>query len=165
LPYTTKSQNFPCREMDLRHERTSMLKAIRKWLAIRDYAKRLGPKLRERYGPSKRYTAAQVKRTIEVCDFNSDYACYALSMYCSRSEFDAYHETRGAECDYDVMHQYHSDSWFLHPDTLHHSGHAASGADVDWHDGHAHDAGHHGDYSDGGDHGSYGGGGDGGHSH
>src|SRR6516165_3857645 len=84
---------------------TAIRRAIRKRLAIRAYARRLGPKLRERYGRARRYTPAQVKRTVEVCEFNADYLCYALCMYCDRAEFDAYHAAHGESCDYDSIWQ------------------------------------------------------------
>ena len=52
-----------------------MLKTVRKWLALRSYAKGLGADLRKRYGKQKKYTSAQVKRTAEVGGYNLDYLC------------------------------------------------------------------------------------------
>lgn len=37
-----------------------MLDSARKWIAIRRYAKSLGPDLRKRYGRAQYYTPAQV---------------------------------------------------------------------------------------------------------
>ena len=137
---------------------TSMKRAIRKRLAIRAYARRLGPKLRERYGRARRYTPAQVKRTVEVCEFNADYLCYALCMYCDRAEFDAYHAAHGESCDYDSIWQ----DIAGYGGTTHGFGHGASGIDADPHHSHHDtygehdhysDVGHHGDYSDTGGHG------------
>jgi hypothetical protein len=141
---------------------TAMRRAIRKRLAIRAYAKRLGPKLRERYGRSRRYTPAQVKRTVDVCGFNADYLCYALCMYCDRAEFDAYHTAHGESCDYDSI--WHDIG--RHGGTTHDFGHEASGIDAHPHDSHDHTYGEHGSYSDVGHDGGYSdAGGHGGDSH
>jgi len=141
---------------------TALRRAIRKRLAIRAYARRLGPKLRERYGRARRYTPAQVKRTVEVCGFNSDYLCLALCMYCDRAEFDAYHTALGETCDYDSM--WHDIGG--HAETTHDVGYEASASDADSHHSGDHTHGEHGSYSDGGDYGdSSDGGSHGGHSH
>jgi hypothetical protein len=80
-----------------------MLRSARKWIAIRRYVKGLGPELRRRYGRAKRYTAAQVKRTIEQRGYSTEWSCYALCMYCGRREFEAYHRAAGESCDYNAM--------------------------------------------------------------
>ena len=80
-----------------------MLRSARKWIAIRRYVKGLGPELRRRYGRSKRYTPAQVKRTIEQRGYSREWMCYALCMYCGRRDFDAYHRAAGESCDYNAM--------------------------------------------------------------
>jgi len=80
-----------------------MLQAIRKWLAIRSYARRLGPRLRKRYGRRKTYTPAQVKRTAEDGRYDLLYLCYALCMYCDGASFAEYHRTTGESCDYNTM--------------------------------------------------------------
>jgi hypothetical protein len=125
-----------------------MLQMIRKWLAIRSYKKRLGPQLRERYGRARSYTSAQVKRTIQEGGFNAaDYVCYALCMYCDRTEFDAYHESTGEVCDYDAM-------WHDLGGTSHsHEAFTLGGHDVD-HWSH-HDVGHGGDHGGGHGHDGY----------
>jgi hypothetical protein len=93
-----------------------MLQSIRKWFAIRSYAKSLGPKLRERYGTEKKYTPAQVKRTIKEGSYNVDYMCYALCMYCDYPSFTEYHRSTGEPCDYNAMRSEIADRFF-HGDT------------------------------------------------
>ncbi len=78
----------------------AMLDSVRKWLAVRSYAKGLGAELKKRYGKQKHYTAAQVKRTAEQGRYNIDYLCYALCMYCSPGEFADYHRVTGEDCGY-----------------------------------------------------------------
>ena len=80
-----------------------MIREARKWIAIRRYVKGLGPDLRKRYGRSKRYTPAQVKRTVQDRHYNADWLCFALCIYCSRRDFDEYHRAIGESCDYDAM--------------------------------------------------------------
>jgi hypothetical protein len=80
-----------------------MLDSVRKWLAVRSYAKGLGIELKKRYGKQTHYTAAQVKRTAEQGRYNIDYLCYALCMYCSLGDFNDYHRDTGEDCDYAAM--------------------------------------------------------------
>jgi hypothetical protein len=89
-----------------------MLSRVRKWLAIRSYAKRLGADLRKRYGKRKNYTSGQVKRTAELGGYNLDYLCYALCMYCSLGEFSDYHRATGEACDYAAMRSEVADRFF-----------------------------------------------------
>lgn len=89
-----------------------MLRSVRKWIAIRRYAKRFGRLLRERYGKQKYYTPAQVKRTAETNGYNANYLCWALCMYCTRSDFDAYHQAHREACDYNSMRSEIADHFF-----------------------------------------------------
>ena len=89
-----------------------MFEGVRKWFAVRGYAKGLGPKLKERYGEQKQYTPAQVKRTAEEGGYSADYLCFALCMYCGPAEFADYHRTTGEACDYDAMRSEVADRFF-----------------------------------------------------
>jgi len=89
-----------------------MLASIRKWFAVRSFAKELGPKLRERYGAQSKYTPTQVVQTIREGRFNVDYECFALSMFCDRLAFDDYHRFFGRACDYDSMRSELADRFF-----------------------------------------------------
>jgi hypothetical protein len=80
-----------------------MISLIRRRLAIRSYAKRLGGQLRKRYGRRKVYTPAQVRRTAEQGGFNLTYLCYAYCIYCDRAAFVDHHRATGEACDFDVM--------------------------------------------------------------
>ncbi len=80
-----------------------MLQSIRKWFAIRRYAKGLGRKLRERYGAAVSYSPGQVKKTIEVCGFSRAFVCCAVAMYCDYPTFAEYQQTSGESCDYSAM--------------------------------------------------------------
>jgi hypothetical protein len=123
-----------------------MFKAVRK-CAIRSYAKKLGPKLRERYGREKKYTPAQVKRTIEEGGYSIDYLCYALAMYCDYPAFTDYHHTTGESCDYGAMRAEIADRFF-------HGDASFDASDViDGGSGWSHDADHTSSHDSGGAHG------------
>lgn len=79
-----------------------MLQAIRKWFALRSYRK-LGPKLRKRYGRQESYTSDQVTQTMATEGYDTTYLPYALSMYCSASEFSNYSQQSGESHDYDSL--------------------------------------------------------------
>ncbi len=85
-------------ELDMRFLRT-----ISKNRAIRSYARRLPGILRRDYGAAPAYTPAQIRQTIKRCGLNSEYSCYAISMFSNRPAFDAFHHSRGEDCDYDTM--------------------------------------------------------------
>src|SRR2546426_5642875 len=80
-----------------------MLRGARKWIAVRRYVRSLGPEPRKRYGRAKKYTPAQVKRTIEARGYSVEWMCYALCMCCNRRDFNAYHRAASESCDYDAM--------------------------------------------------------------
>jgi hypothetical protein len=67
--------------------------AIRKWLAIRSYARRLPKDLAKRYGKSVYYSPAQIITTVEKLGFNSEWIAYALCMHCRFSDVAASHSS------------------------------------------------------------------------
>ncbi|MBW4461890.1 MAG: hypothetical protein KME47_16865 [Nodosilinea sp. WJT8-NPBG4] len=79
-----------------------MIQRIKKWLAIRSYAKNLGSKLRKAYGASRYYTPGQVKTTVREAGLNLNLVRYALCMYCDRSSFIKYHSDIGETYDYEA---------------------------------------------------------------
>jgi hypothetical protein len=80
-----------------------MWKRFQKRRAMRRYRRRLGVKLRRRYGRERYYTPEQVRSTAISGGLGVDYMCFALAMYCDRESFDAYHRANGEVCDYDAM--------------------------------------------------------------
>ncbi|MFV1985344.1 MAG: DUF6559 family protein [Thiohalomonadales bacterium] len=56
--------------------------------AIKQYLKKLGPLLKNRYGKSKFYTEGQVRKTVEEFKLNDQYIEYALAMYMQPDECD-----------------------------------------------------------------------------
>ena len=80
-----------------------MLRAIRKWMALRSYRRKLAPKLVERYGRSRHYSVAQVRVTAEQLGLNMDFLCYAYAGFCEREAFDEHHAALGEVCDFVTM--------------------------------------------------------------
>jgi hypothetical protein len=118
------------------------LTAIRKRWATGTYARRLPGLLLRDYGFSSFYTPMQIRRTIERYRLNSDYSCYAISMFSDRTGFDQYHLSIGENCDYDTMRSeiattlFHGNLNFTvseimeaHAGAGHHAGDGHSGAD------------------------------------
>ena len=71
--------------------RAALIRAIRKWFAIRSYARRLPKDLVKRYGRSEYYSPAQIIRTVETLSFNSDWIAYAFCMHCRFSDIASSH--------------------------------------------------------------------------
>jgi hypothetical protein len=80
--------------------------------AIKAYLTTLGPKLRERHGERKFYTAEEVMAAILDLGLSADYACYGYMLYCSPAEFETLHAAAGEACDADVMRQSVADTFF-----------------------------------------------------
>jgi hypothetical protein len=80
--------------------------------AIKAYLTSLGPKLRERHGNRKFYTAEEVMAAILDLGLSTDYACYGYMLYCSPAEFEALHAAAGEVCDAEVMRQSVADTFF-----------------------------------------------------
>ena len=125
----------------------------RKRAAIRGYLRVLPRLLAKEYGASRYYAPAQVRSTIERAGLDTTYSCYAITLFSSETDFQAYHQAIGEDCDFAAMRaeighaHFHGNADFTANDV---ASHAAG-----W-DGHA--AGH------GAGHGSFDGGG-GGHGH
>jgi len=81
----------------------AFLEALRKRRVTRDYARRLPKLLAKDYGFALSYSPRQVRSTIERYGLNSDYSCYAISMFSDRVAFEQYHNGLGENCAYDTM--------------------------------------------------------------
>jgi len=80
--------------------------------AIKAYLTTLGPKLRERHGDRKFYTAEEVMAVILELGLSADYACYGYMLYCSPAEFESLHAAAGEACDAEIMRQSVADTFF-----------------------------------------------------
>ncbi|WP_444916232.1 DUF6559 family protein [Microbulbifer sp. VAAC004] len=79
------------------------IRRIQRNRAIKSYLRKLPKLLAKDYGKSKRYRPKQVRATIERSGLSIIYTCYAISIFCSKKDFDAYHHEIGEMCDYGAM--------------------------------------------------------------
>jgi hypothetical protein len=134
-----------------------MLRWLRKLLALRAYRRKLGPLLRERYGRARFYSVAQVRTTVGLGGFSTEYICYAYAGYCEPADFAQHHAEIGQTCDWASMREelagHHPGAAEHHVgfESDHHHGGDHSGFDHHDHGG-GFDGGHHGGGFDGGHH-------------
>src|SRR4051812_11414804 len=82
-----------------------MIRAVRRYFAIRSYVKRLSGDLRRRFGLKPFYTIDHVTKAVERGGYTKDFIAYAHATYCSRDDFNAWHVPRIVKCAYDDLRQ------------------------------------------------------------
>lgn len=70
----------------------------------RKLGQRVGRDLRRRHGQRAHYTPEQVRDSMRRLDYPYMWDCWALSLYTSPFDFDAFHRARNEACDYAGMH-------------------------------------------------------------
>jgi len=65
---------------------------------------KVGEALVRKNGKKKTYTVDEVKAAARGANIPFDWDCWALSLYCDRGDFDAYHRSIGEICNFDFMH-------------------------------------------------------------
>ena len=80
-----------------------MIRAIRRYFAIRAYTKRLSGDLRRRFGLKPFYTIDHVTKAVERGGYTKAFIAYAHATYCSREDFDAYYGPLGVKCTFDGL--------------------------------------------------------------
>jgi hypothetical protein len=80
-----------------------MTRQIKRYRAIRSYAKRLGPELARRWGTHRHFTIDQVTHAAQGAGFSTDFIAYAHALFCRRSEFDAYYGPLRVACTYEGL--------------------------------------------------------------
>lgn len=84
------------------------------------YGKAVGEELVKNYGKKKYYSPEEVKKASSQTKYDIDWHCWAMCLYTSPSDFDAYHQSIGENCNYAEMKAEMtsaltdgaSDSWF-----------------------------------------------------
>lgn len=84
------------------------------------YGKSVGEELVKTFGKKKYYSPEQVKKASSQTKYDIDWHCWAMCLYTSPSDFDAYHRSIGGSCNYADMKSEMtsaltdgaSDSWF-----------------------------------------------------
>ena len=85
---------------------------IQKKRAIKSYINKLGKDLAKRYGKSKKYTSAQVVKTVQDEGYIWRHICYAHALYTSAEQFMKWHEEQGESCDYEAMREEITENYF-----------------------------------------------------
>jgi len=80
-----------------------VLRAIRRYFAIRAYTKRLSGDLRRRFGLKPLYTIDLVTKAVERGGYSKAFIAYAHATYCSREDFDAHYGPLGVKCTFDGL--------------------------------------------------------------
>jgi len=57
----------------------------------------------EKHGKQKSYSPLQVKKASQQTKYELDWHCWAMSLYTSQGDFNAYHDSIGETCDYASM--------------------------------------------------------------
>jgi hypothetical protein len=69
----------------------------------RRQVQRVGDDLVKNYGKKRYYTVAEVKEANRRQGINPDFSCWSYATFNSHSDFDAYHQAIGENCDYVAM--------------------------------------------------------------
>jgi len=67
-------------------------------------ARRVGCHLVSLYGKRESYPPQVVKASMRRCDFPDAWDCWALSLFSSPGDFNAFHDAIGEACDHASMH-------------------------------------------------------------
>ena len=65
---------------------------------------KVGEVLVNKTGKKKTYSVEEVKAAARGANIPLDWDCWALSLYCDRTDFDDYHRAIGEVCNFDFMH-------------------------------------------------------------
>jgi hypothetical protein len=95
---------------------SSQLSAIDRKAYVTD----VGEILVKNHGKKKFYSPEQVKNASKQTKYEVDWHCWAMCVFSSPTDFNAYHESVGENCDYGSMKEEmtslltdgQSDSWF-----------------------------------------------------
>lgn len=69
----------------------------------RAVAQNVGKSLAALYGQRKSYAPALIKSAMRKQRYAAAWDCWALSLFASKADFDAYHAAMGESCDYAAM--------------------------------------------------------------
>ena len=67
------------------------------------YIKDVGENLIRAHGQKAHYAPAEVEEASKKSGHGVDWACWAMSVFCSHETFDAHHAAIGESCDYGAM--------------------------------------------------------------
>ena len=80
-----------------------MFRAIKRYLAIRQYVRLLSQELARRFGQKTFYTIDEVNKAIERGGYTKVFIAYAHAAYCSPQEFKTHYDTLGVKCTFEGL--------------------------------------------------------------
>jgi hypothetical protein len=86
--------------MLLGHKTRTMIRHIKRYLAIRSYMLRLSRELIRRFGKQSFYSVEQVSQAVQRGKLSSAFIAYAHASFCSQKDFDTFYEPMGVACSY-----------------------------------------------------------------
>jgi len=84
-------------------EDAQMMRYIRRYLAVRSYARRLSQDLARRFGKREFYTVEQVTQAAQRGKFSDEFIAYAHATFCSQADFDAHYQPLEDVCNYQAL--------------------------------------------------------------
>ncbi len=69
----------------------------------RDQVRRVGEDLVRHHGKKDFYSVQEVKDANHRCKISPDFGCWSHATFNTHSDFDAYHQSIGEQCDYGAM--------------------------------------------------------------
>lgn len=89
-----------------------MLNWIKKRTTLKSYARQLPLFLKKRYGKHKRYSAEEIRTSIQKAGFDNSFIEYAYATFMSRTEFGVLKQKNQYLEDYDTLRKKIAKSFF-----------------------------------------------------
>ena len=85
---------------------------IKKRTTLKSYARQLPLFLKKRYGRHKRYSAEEIRKSMQKAGFDNSFIEYAYAMFMSRAEFGGLKQKNQDFEDYDTLRKKIAKSFF-----------------------------------------------------
>ena len=83
--------------------RATMIRCVKRYLAIRSYVLRLSRELVRRFGKRSFYSLEQVTQAVQRGNLSAAFIAYAHAAFCTQKDFDAHYEPLGVSCNYRAL--------------------------------------------------------------
>lgn len=80
-----------------------MILHIKRYMAIRSYARSLSQDLVRRFGRRSFYSVDQVTQAVQRGKFSATFIAYAHAAFCSQADFEAHYQRLGVACSYQAL--------------------------------------------------------------
>jgi hypothetical protein len=80
-----------------------MIRHVKRYLAIRSYARRLSRDLVRRFGKRPFYSVEQISTAVHRGGYSAAFVAYAHATFCSQADFDAHYGPLRVACTYEGL--------------------------------------------------------------